>query len=691
MGQRKKKRNVSGVPPARQSVAKAVSTADAPGEPALKETIERPRISLRQRLQPGLSAMPRNRIIGLILGLTFLTFVNCLGNGFVYDDHTQILQNEFIQSLSNAPKAMVTEVWYWRIEQDKSPDKPNKVTTPYYRPAFTLYLMAGWKLFGRWAPGWHLANILMHLVVVYFAFAIMFKVTGDQKIAVIGALLFAVHPLKSESVAWISGLSDLLLAMFLLPSFYFYMIYREKEERKYLAWSGGLFLLAAFSKEPAVSLPLFIIAYELFVAGRTKPLRQRLRPAALYGGSFFVIDALYFALRQYSMGFLLGAKKEAVYSLVSILLTIPIVIAKYVWLLFAPWNLSLYHRTPLVTSALDPRFYLPAIFVALLVALSWWLWKDSTARFGILWFFIMLLPLFNFPALNENFLIQERYLYIPSVGVCLLVAKGLSKITLEGVLPVFRSRRSALAGVVAVIVLAFCGKSFAQNEVWKTDFSLYNHGVEVAPDQPMAHYIMGFQYFKQQNWEKMVDELEKFVQMDDTNMVAIANLATAHLLRFEATQDRSHVDRAIALCELGLNSGEPTEDAVTATMWDTLGHAYTYNTPVKSYEKALVFFQRGLALTSNNPMINMHVGATYLNLGNVDMAFHFLENAKNGDLPEPYKFLAYAYAKRGQIKEAVDNMTKYMTLQPNDLDAPREKRDLDTWKAQLQPQTPSQG
>jgi len=190
----------------------------------------------------------------------------------------------------------------------------------------------------------------------------------------------------------------------------------------------------------------------------------------------------------------------------------------------------------------------------------------------------------------------------------------------------------------------------------------------------------------------MVDELEVFVQMDHTNIPAIANLATAHVLRFESTQDRSHLDRAIALCQEGLNSGLPMEDATAATMWDTLGHAYTYNTPLKNYDRALVYFGRGAALTPNNPIINMHIGATYLNLGNVDMAFRFLEEAKNGEQPEPYKFLAYAYAMKGDMKDAIANLTKYMSLEPNDVDIVKEKRDLDKWKAQLaQPQNPSQG
>jgi Tfp pilus assembly protein PilF len=395
-------------------------------------------------------------------------------------------------------------------------------------------------------------------------------------------------------------------------------------------------------------------------------------------------------MRQYSMGFLLGNNQSTISSLPSMALTIPIVMCKYVWLLFVPWNLTIYHATPMVINPLDLRFILPAIFLAALIVALRGLWRSTSARFALLWFLIMLLPVFNLRAFDPNFMVQERYLYLPSIGFCLLIAMALGKVSLEGLLPL-RSRKTAQLAVVVIVGLLLGGKTFAQNEVWKDDMTLYGHGVQVAGDQAMPHFILGYQYFKRQDWEDMVDQLEAFIQMDKTNAPTFANLASAHLLRFEATQDRSHLDRAIALCQEGLNSGLTMEDVTKASMWDTLGHAYTYNTPVKNYDRAMVFFQRGLTLTPNNPMIEMHMGGTYFEMGNLDMAFRFLEAAREGNQPEPYKFLAYVYARKGQMKEAVDSLTKYMALQPNDIDAAKEKRDLDNWKAQLQSQNTSQG
>src|SRR5215469_11049255 len=79
----------------------------------------------------------RNWIIGAILAVTFLAFVNSAWNGFAYDDNTQILKNKFILDFHNLPKALVTEAWFWRVQQDKDPVKQQGPTTPYYRPVFT--------------------------------------------------------------------------------------------------------------------------------------------------------------------------------------------------------------------------------------------------------------------------------------------------------------------------------------------------------------------------------------------------------------------------------------------------------------------------------------------------------------------------------------------------------------------------
>ncbi|MFY9609847.1 MAG: tetratricopeptide repeat protein [Blastocatellia bacterium] len=641
----------------------------------------------------GLSSVDvsRNWIIGLVLGMTFLAFSNTLTNDFAYDDQMQILQSDFIKDLRNVPKALVTETWFWRVQQDKDPSKEDKPSTPYYRPVFVIYLMLGWKFFGASAPGWHLLNVLLHVIVVYFVYAVLEKVTGDQRLAAIASVLFAVHPLRSESVAWISGVTDLLLAVFLVPSFFLYLRYRELGERKYLAGAFGLFLLAAFTKEPALSLPVFISAYEVLIADQERPLSHRLKKALLHGGSFMILGVAYFGVRRYVLGFFLNDLSFKSYSTGEVLLTIPLVICKYIGLLLWPVNLSLFHETMLVGSPLDLRFILPTLGLGAVGFGIWRVRKSIIARFAILWFAINLLPVLNLSAFALEFLVQERYVYIPSIGFSLLIAMALVRVPVERWFTLV-NRRTARAVVVALVVLALTGKTLAQNTVWKDDMTLWTYGVEAAPDQPMSHYVLGHKYINQQNPEKAIGAFEAYLQLKPNNLIIVSNLAAAHLVTYQnqaavnpGAADRSHLDRAAAVCEKGLsiNDKQPT-------LWDTLGTVYTFDTGLRNYDRAVGCFNRALQLQPENGMVNFHLGATLAKQGNDEGALRYLETARKlqPELADVYKFLAYLYRSKGEFQLAIDNLSQYLRLKPDAFDAQRISKDVHDLRAKLENASP---
>jgi protein O-mannosyl-transferase len=637
-------------------------------------------------------SLPRNWIIGLILAVTFAAFANTIDHGFAYDDTTQILGNEAIRSFSNIPLALTREVWFWRVLQDKDPNKEYGPTTPYYRPLFTIYLMAGWALFGDSAPGWHLINILMHLLAVAFAYLIVEHITKDQRLAVISTLLFALHPLRTESVAWISGVTDLFLALFLLPSFYLYMLFRESGKTSRLLGALSLFLLAAFSKEPAIALPIFITLYELFIINRGQSLKEKLRPAILYGSMFLIVSVFYFAMRYYALGFVLNDERFTRYPFHFVLMTIPLVICKYIGLLFWPANLSIFHATPLVTTPLSPRFILPLLLVIMLAVALWQLRHSTIARFAILWFAVNLLPVLNLSAFGQDFMVQERYVYISSIGFSLLIAMALVRLPFEKWFTL-GSRRTAQAAVVGLILLLLTGRTLAQNGVWESDMTLWTHGAETAAEQPMSHYVLGHKYINFQNWEKAVEELEKYMALNPSNVIVVSNLATCHLLVYEyqyavnrAAADRAHIDRAIALCEKGLSL-----DDQDPAIWDSLGKAYSFNSSMpNNLDRAIACFERGRKLQPDNPMINYHLGAAYAMKNNMDNALVFLEIARQqqADIPDVHKYLGYAYQGKGQLQEAINSYSRYLQALPNAADAQKVSQQVKDLRAQLEGAAP---
>jgi tetratricopeptide (TPR) repeat protein len=633
---------------------------------------------------------PRNWVIGLILALTFLAFSNSILNDFAYDDTTQILGNVFIRDLRNLPKALVTEAWYWRVEQDKDPNKQDKPTTPYYRPIFTVYLMIVWKLFGAWAPGWHLLNVILHMFAVYLVFLVLEKITEDIRLAAIASLIFALHPLRSESVAWISGVTDPLLAIFVIASFYFFVRYRNEGKIQQLVSSLVLFLFAAFAKEPAVALPIFIGAYEFLIINQNKTVRERMKPSVVYSACFLAVSGFYFVARYYALGFALNNSEFKTYPLWQVFLTIPLVIWKYIALLIWPVGLSLFHATYMIESPLGIDFILPVVG---LIGLGLGLWRlrgSIVARFGILWFAINLLPVLNLSAFAEDFLVQERYVYIPSIGFSLLVAMAVAKVPIEKWLPL-GSRRLAQTALVGALVLLLAGKSFAQNNVWKDDLTLWSYGAEAADDQAMSHYILGHKLINLGEYQKAIEQLDAYLKQSPNNLIVLSNLASAHVLIYQtqagansASADTSHLDRALELCEKGLSLTNEFPP-----LWDTLGTIYTFETGLKNLDRAIACFERGLSYTPGNAMINFHLGGTLAKKGDLENGMRYLHIALNQDprLVDAHKFLGYAYKARGQLKEAIDELGAYLKLQPNAADASRVGKDLQDFRAQLQAST----
>jgi tetratricopeptide (TPR) repeat protein len=654
----------------------------------------------RSQAEPVTAAPPPAReragfshrwILGLILVATFLTFANTLFNQFAYDDTTQILGNQEIRSFANLPIALTKEVWFWRVAQDKDPNKDAGPTTPYYRPMFTIYLMAGWFLFGDHPLGWHLINVLMHMLAVTFVFLILRRVTSDDKVTGIATLLFALHPLRVESVAWISGITDLFMALFLLPSFYFYMRYRDTGHKNYLGGSVLLFLFAAFSKEPAVALPIFIGAYELFIINQDRPLRERLRPALLFPVLFLMMALIYFVMRYHALGFVLNDRSFTPHTPKQVVLTIPIVICKYIGLLLWPMNLSIFHDTPMVDSPLSWRFFVPLLVVAALVYGAWRVRGSRAARFAVLWFAINLLPVLNLGAFGADFLVQERYVYIPSVGFSLLLAMALARVPLERWFAIGR-RATAQVALVAIIAVLLTAKTVAQNSVWKDDMTLWSHGAEVADDQPMAHFILGHKFINEQKMDKAIEELEKFNELREDNVVVLHNLAAAHLLRYEyeytfdrAHADRAHIDRAIALCNRGLNL-QPSP-ALTANMYDLLGKAYSYETPLKNLDRSIYFFQNAVRMDPGNAVINYHLGTAYFKQQKYDPALDYLSIAMQltSEIPDIYKIMAASYQNKGQLEEAIKYYDLYLKRIPNAVDAAAISQQVKDLRAQLPP------
>src|SRR5215831_12728556 len=211
---------------------------------------------------------PLFALVPVALGL--ITSLNTLTGGFAADDTAQILNNGLIKHINNIPDAFFTSVWAFASNDIVF------ATDTYYRPLFNVLLTVNYAIFGDSAWGWHLVNALIHAAAVYLVFLVVREMTDDNWLAGITAVLFGVHPAHSESVAWVSGVTDPWMAVFALPAVYCYWKYAKGARQVFLPASAGFYFLALLVKETAVAIPLLILFCETWYLAASRSYSARI-------------------------------------------------------------------------------------------------------------------------------------------------------------------------------------------------------------------------------------------------------------------------------------------------------------------------------------------------------------------------------------------------------------------------------
>lgn len=481
-------------------------------------------------------ALTEGRVLFLLVAAALLVYANALGGQFVFDDTKQIVNNPQLHSWANAWHAFASDVWAFQRGAATADIPP-----PYYRPLFTAYLTAGYQLFGLWEPGWHLLSLLAHAAATALFFRLARLLSADLWTAALAALLFAVHPAHVESVAWATGGPDMLAALFYLPALIWYVRFRREGGRRRLVLSAASFALSLLCKETPVVLPLIVASWELIFGGKNSP-GARLRGAAAHAAPFVAVAAAYLAARVAVLGSV--SRQHPAMSQVSdssILTTVPQVLAGYLRHLVAPFNLSLIYDAPLARGLGDPRFVVPAIILAGL-AVALWAFRRRLGRehlFALVLLFAPLAPVLNLRVFHPDYLIQDRYLYLPSAGFCLLAALLLTRLA--------RTRpRPALAAAVLLLVSYGAG-TVLQNGVWADSAALWARAAAHAPDLWSPHYNLGLALLGRKDYAAARAEFAAAAGRNPNVAAVHSSLALAEDALGDERAALASLDRALAL------------------------------------------------------------------------------------------------------------------------------------------------
>ena len=333
----------------------------------------------------------------------FLVYARTISYEYIGLDDTTLIESnyKFIKNLNNLPKAFTQHV----MQVDKVPGNEKD----YYRPMLTLSFMLDANIAGNTKPRWyHFANVLYHLTACLLLFVLLNKLKVNPVAAFLLTLLFSVHPVVDQAVAWIPGRNDVLLAIFLLSSFIYLLNYLQSRQQKDLIWHSVFFGCALFTKENGIVLPLLFLFYLRFISKADfKALWYKLG----LGYAAFILP--WFYLRGVAIaGSTTDNSLQATLS--NFINNVPF-IGQYIGKALLPFNLS-------VMCMIEDANYLLVIAAIVLIAAGIYFSKNKRwgyVLFGILWFVLLLAPSFS-ARLVEGL---EHRLYVPLIGFIILAAE----------------------------------------------------------------------------------------------------------------------------------------------------------------------------------------------------------------------------------------------------------------------------
>jgi len=555
--------------------------------------------------------------IGLIILLTLGVYANSLKNDFLYDDHYLILKNDFIKNWKNLPKIFTEQ--YFVLAQKAS-----------YRPVHTLSLFIDYSLWKLNVSGWRLTNILLHIlnaILIYFLISFTFSHSLTSSLphsltALITTLLFALHPVQSENINCVSFREDPFSFFFFLLSFLLYLKATQSPNYQitellnhpvtqspshpilYFA-SCISFILALFSKEMVLSLPLILLLYDFCFSEPNSLFRyyKRYLPYFIIAILYFLIT--YFLLRPSSgviMGIDFSQEKRFLFDRTHLLsfLALPRIIIYYLKLLFFPVKLLADYANYLEQpSFFQPKIALSFVFLMIILIAGIKTYKHSKKIFFcIFYFFITLLPVSSIIPFGG--LMAERYLYFPSLGFCMLFAITVTKI--------YNSYPSLRTGVILFSIFSlslYSVRTIIRNRDWKDEITLWSAMIRDFPGAQRARLTLktllterGISYVEKRQYKEAIDDFKRVLEIAPNEAEGWANLGTVYYEKGEYEQAINSYKTA-----LKINSG------FDPIIYKGIGKAYMAK---GQYEQAINAFTEVIRFHPDEPETLFLLGLVYL-------------------------------------------------------------------------------
>lgn len=596
----------------------------------------------------------------ILIIIVAVVFSQTISFNFInYDDDKLVYDNyNFLKYISNIPLAFTQNVFGM-----------HGLTTNFYRPILLVSYIVDYQLWKLAPFGYHLTNVIIHLIVSIFVWLFLHSLFQEKFLSLTGALIFSLHPLHTQTVAWIAARNDLLLGMFSILTLYFYHEFKIRNEKKYFILSLLSYTAAIFTKEQAIFLVFSIPLYD-FLIQKKNDFRINAKNLITYSHYMSVL-ILYFIIRVTIFGSIFGETNYEILDFSARLQQLTYILGKYTQLILLPVNLNLIH-------SINTIFYaIIGVLVIILSLIIVYKYKNISTKllFGFIWLFISLLPSLNIFPLPVPVL--EHRLYTPIIGFSIMVtafAKNYYKNNQKIVL-ILLSSTILIYGILCSLRLP----------VWKNSETLWLDVIKNKPDTDLPYYNLGTYYLRINHINKAIIYLNQAAEKNPAKKDIFQNLGYAYL-------EAKNYDKAISAYQKLLELDVESEQAYIG-----LGNAFRFQKKyeiaqriyndglvrlpesyklhyelalcygfMKEHQRAEYHLKKSIELNNRYAAAYFGLGGLYSNFGRDSAAIKIFEEGLKYENPAPgvYYLLSKSYLNIGDTTKSGYYLRLYEKLQP---------------------------
>ncbi len=591
-------------------------------------------------------------LLGLLIVLiTTAVYLQTASFDFAdFDDDLYVKANPYIQN------GLTLEAIKWAV------------TATYqatWQPLIWMSFMIDFNLFGLAPGGYHITNLIYHLIATVLLYLVMLRSTGAMWKSFFVASVFALHPLHVESVAWIAERKDVLSALFWFLTMFLYLRYIKNRTITNYVFVVLSLCFGLMSKGMLVTLPFVLVLFDYWPLNRFNSTWEGLKSSVLEKLPLFVlitISTLITSSALKSWGALAsGDELSLTYKIANAITSY----GDYILMSIAPINLAVFYPHPGESISIL-KVILWAIILLLMTAMV--LYKSKSHKYiavGWFWYLGVLFPAIGIAQVGGQAL-ADRYMYLPIIGIAIIAAWGVEELITK----LNKGNLQTIAAVLISLSIIFMSAlTHMQTRHWKNGFTLFTRAVEVTEGNYLAHNNLGIAELRRGKYKKAETSFKEAIRLNPGYGEAMNNLGRAF-------EKQGFMNKA---------TDQYIKTIITAPTAQAHNNLGAMRLRSSRFDEALKEFKTALKLDPTLSDVHYNLGNTYLQTDKPAKAlleykkYITLHTGLSG-LKDAHMNLGFTYYKLGKPILAIREFQLVLKVEPTNEEA---RRNLEILKKQV--------